>query len=83
MFEGEVLVGHCLPQVFSYRYSAEKCCCHKEYYHTGVSDCRIVAPACDRGFKTCDKPKLKALFNREFFAKHDQMSLSDILLEFF
>ena len=50
-----------------------------EYKARGVQ----LLHCCNRGFKMCDKPKLKALLNWEIFAKHDQLSLSDISLELF
>ena len=46
--------------------------------HAGVSNCRIVAPAYDMAFKTCDKPKIQSTVKLFIFAKHDQLSLSDI-----
>ena len=35
----------------------------KFFIFSEVSNYLSVAPACDRGFKTRDKPKIKALFN--------------------
>ena len=49
----------------------------------GVSNCRIVVPACDRGYKSVTHQMHKALFNWEVFAKHDHLRLSDISLELF
>ena len=41
------------------------------------------AYVCDRGFKVCDKPKIKALFNWEIFAKLDLLGPSDIPIELY
>ena len=57
-----------------------------EWVKANLQGCPTVALSHQRATgasKRATKKTLKALFNWEYFAKHDQLSLSDISLNYF